>query len=150
VSDNYIILIPQAPTFIPTAAAIKKSVALFKKLAPKADEIKSETTDHPRFIDCGENFQSISCPKCGANLDNDWWQDWMSEEAEADFPLRPATLPCCAAKVTLNDLKYDWPQGFARFSLEAMNPNIPGLTPVQITEFESILGCPLRNIFRHI
>lgn len=74
----------------------------------------------------------------------------MSKEAEADFPLRPAALPCCAAKVTLNDLKYDWPQGFARFSLEAMNPDIPGLTPVQLTEFESILGCPLRKIFPHI
>jgi hypothetical protein len=150
VSDTYFILIPKSPKFTPTPAAIKTAVALFKKIAPDADEIESKTTRQIRFIDCGENFQSIACPKCDSELDLDWWQDWMSEEASANFPLRPAALPCCGAKVTLNDLKYDWPQGFARFSLKAMNPNIPDLTAQHLQQFEKILACPLRKIVQHI
>ena len=52
--------------------------------------------------------------------------------------------------VTLNDLQYDWPQGFGRFALQAMNPNIGKLNAAQMAEFERILGTKLRVIYQHI
>jgi hypothetical protein len=51
---------------------------------------------------------------------------------------------------SLPDLLYDWPQGFARFSLEAMNPNIQDLTEAAEREFETIIGCSLRKIWQHL
>jgi hypothetical protein len=149
-SDNYIILIPESPTFVPAAAAQEKAAELFRKLTGTTSEIESETSQQIRFIDCGANFEKILCPKCLTEISIDWWQDWMSEEADADFPLRPTALPCCGAKYNLNELNYDWPQGFAIFSLQAMNPCLPDLTSEQIKQFENLLGCMLRKILRHI
>jgi hypothetical protein len=149
-SDNYIIIIPKEPNFVPSKEAQRKAVELFQKLTPIADEIKAEVSKTIRFVDCGENFSRVSCPKCHHELDLDSWQSWMGEEAEADFPLRPKPMACCGAKLTLNDLSYDWPQGFARFTLKAMNPDIANLEQIDLKQFEKILGSPLRKILQHI
>jgi hypothetical protein len=74
----------------------------------------------------------------------------MSREAEAGYPLEPATLPCCAATGSLPDLLYEWPQGFARFSIEAMNPNVRDLPAGMEQEFEAILGCKILKIWQHV
>jgi hypothetical protein len=149
-SDNYIIIIPKEPNFVPSKDAQRKAVELFKKLAPRANEIKAEVSKTIRFIDCGENFIRVFCSKCNHELDLDWWQSWMGEESEGDFPLRTKSLPCCGAMLTLNELAYDWPQGFARFALEAMNPDIADLKQIDLQQFEKILGCPVRKILQHI
>ncbi len=74
----------------------------------------------------------------------------MEEEAEAGYPLRLIELPCCRAKHTVADLKYDWPQGFAKFGVEAMNPDIADLSEENLKEFERLLGCNVRKILQHI
>jgi hypothetical protein len=45
---------------------------------------------------------------------------------------------------------YEWPQGFGRFALDAMNPNIGILQDRYKLEFEEILGTKLRVIYQHI
>jgi hypothetical protein len=150
VSDSYIILIPQDPKFVPPTQAQRAAAALFKKLAPKSDEINATVSKGIRFHDCGENFQRVLCPSCGSELEMEWWQDSMTSEAEQNFPLRSRLLPCCSATYNLNELTYDWPQGFACFSLEAMNPDIADLTASDLKQFEQILGSPLRKILQHI
>src|SRR5437762_3164094 len=127
-SDNWIIVIPEAADFVPSSEARRKAVELFRSLAPRADEVKELATEEIRFIDCGANLERITCPDCGAQLEIHWWQEKMGEEADAGFPLRSVELPCCGATRSLDQLKYDWPQGFARFSIEAMNPGIGDLT----------------------
>lgn len=57
------------------------------------------------------------------------------------------TTPCCGASGSLNDLHYEWPAGFARFTLEALNPNAD-LDDQHLLTLESILGCPVRVIWR--
>ena len=146
-SDNWLILIPTSPEYVPSKAAQEGAVALFKKIAPEADEICVELSERPSFIDCGGNFQKIECPSCRNKLNTRWWSDWMSQEAELGFPLKPATLPCCGSICSLADLVYDWPQGFARFSLEAMNPNMPDLPESAEREIEAMLGCRLRKFW---
>lgn len=149
-SDNWIILIPEAPNFVPSEEAQANAMALFRKIAPSADQVKVEVSDHPRFIDCGANLERILCPECRCEIEIDWWQDWLGREAETDFPLAPVVLPCCKAQKTLAQLNYDWPQGVSRFSIEAMNPNIADLSEQQIREFESVLGCRIRKIWQHL
>lgn len=149
-SDNWIIIIPESVDFIPTEEAQKRAVELFSRLAPNADEVKASTTADVEFIWCGGNFERVICPACGKELDTDWWVDCMDEEAKVHFPLEQLEMPCCRAKLSLNELKYEWPQGFARFSVEVMNPKIRGLSEEDMEEFEHLLGCKVRKILRHI
>jgi hypothetical protein len=51
---------------------------------------------------------------------------------------------------TLNDLSYDWPQAFARVSIEAMNPNVTDLEPHLKDAVAAELGTPVRMIWQHI
>jgi hypothetical protein len=67
-----------------------------------------------------------------------------------NFPLKATQLPCCGAAQSLDSLIYHWPQGFARFSLEAMNPNIRDLPPVAELNLEKVLKCGLRKIWQHL
>lgn len=149
-SDNWIIVVPEAADFVPSAEVRRKVIELFRGIAPHADEVKEEATQEIRFIDCGANLERIACPGCGAELEVDWWLERVDEEADAGFPLKRLALPCCGAQSTLADLKYDWPQAFARFSVEAMNPGIPDLTDEQMRLFETVLGCKVRKVLQHV
>lgn len=149
-SDNWLILIPKSPDYVPSEEARKRAVALFKLVAPEADEICVEVTERPRLVDCGVNFEKIICPCCRKNLSIEWWTDWVSQEYELGYPFKSIPLPCCGAIQSLTELIYNWPQGFARFSLEAMNPNIRDLPQGAEHDFEMILGCKLLKIWQHL
>jgi hypothetical protein len=149
-SDYWIIVIPESADFVPPEDAQQRAVALFWRIAPGAEEVKAETTPNVRLIDCGENLEHIVCPACDSELDIYWWQDRMQEEVDSGYPLRTMELPCCQAQMRVDQLKYDWPQGFSRFSVEAMNPDIGDLTEENMREFERLLGCKIRKILQHI
>ncbi len=149
-SDNWIIVIPEDADYLPSENAQDRAVALFRQIAPHADEIRKEVSEEIRFIDCGSNLSRIVCPHCDAELEMDWWSDLMDAESEAGFPFREVSLPCCGRAGSLRTLGYDWPQGFARFSVEAMNPGIPDLSEAQLAEFGRVLGCPVRKILQHL
>jgi len=69
---------------------------------------------------------------------------------DGGFDLQPISLPCGHLVRSLNDLKYHFDQGFSRFLLDAMNPNIGILTPPQILHIEKVLGCPIRVVYQHL
>jgi hypothetical protein len=79
-----------------------------------------------------------------------WWKERMDEDYDDGFKLATYAMPCCAARCTLHELVYEWPQGFGRFALQAMNPNIGKLDDRYKREFEEILGTELRVIYQHI
>jgi hypothetical protein len=149
-SDHWIIVVPEEATFVPSTEARCKAVELFRSIAPQADDVKEQATKEVRFIDCGANLERILCPTCDVEIDIEWWQDAMSEEADAGFPLGRLQLPCCGVSRSLAELRYDWPQAFARFSVEAMNPQIGDLTDEQMLAFESVLGCRVRKVLQHV
>ena len=149
-SDHWTILIPDAPDYVPSAETQRQAVALFKEIAPNAADVRAEVSDDVRFIDCGSNFERIVCPDCGAEIELDWWTEQMDTESKNGCQLRPVELACCKARRNLNELSYEWPQGFARFSLEAMNANIGDVPDEKKAAFERILGCSVRKIFRHL
>jgi hypothetical protein len=74
----------------------------------------------------------------------------MDEDYTDGFKLSQYAVPCCGAKVTLHELEYRWPQGFGRFALDVMNPNIGELDDKYKREFEEILEGKLRVIYQHI
>ena len=150
-SDNWIALIPEDPTFIPDEARQVQAREYFAEIAPDAEEIEIRLSDAVEFFDCGANFELVRCPSCQQELSQDWWQERLDEDADEEgFRLARYPMPCCQAKHTLHELHYDWPQGFGRFALDAMNPEIGELSEATIKEFERILGTKLHVIYQHI
>ena len=149
-SDSYIELIPQVPAFVPTQEAVRKAVRLLEEIAADAWSVTADVSQDIKFRDCGENFESVSCPECGTPLLNSWWSERMSDDYNGEgFTLSSVQLPCGHTVASLNELKYDWEQGFSKFALTAMNPNIGGLEPSETAALEECLGCKLRVIYCH-
>ena len=148
-SDDILRLIPTDPDYVPDAETQRRACALFASFIPQASEVLIRTSDTIEFVDQGTNFERIVCPLCGVVLDNGWWQNAMDTAYVTGFADLGAPLPCCQKTVSLNDLHYQWPAGFARFVLEAHCPNIADLNYGQINALEEILGCSLRRIWAH-
>ena len=149
-SDNWITLIPEDPMFVPDLAKQVRARSRFAEIAPDAGEIEIKTSETVAFFDCGSNFERVHCPSCRAEIAIEWWQDRMNEDYNDGFMLTKYATPCCNTPCTLNELAYEWPQGFGRFALDAMNPNIGTLDEGYKKELEDILGTVLRVIYQHI
>jgi hypothetical protein len=133
-SDNWIALIPKDPRFVPDAAKRCQARDRFAEIAPEADEIEAAVSENVEFYDCGENFERVCCPSCGSEI-MAWWKERMDEDYDDGFKLATYAMPCCAARCTLHELVYEWPQGFGRFALQAMNPSIGKLDDRYKREF---------------
>ena len=148
-SDNFLILIPSDPLYVPSPDSAQAANDYLLSVLPQADDIIWMLSDTVTFVDQGTNFERVSCPVCGVELSIPDWQQMMDAAYETQFADLNVTMPCCGAVGSLNDLHYEWPAGFARFSLEAFNPNAD-LDDHQRQTVEEILGCPVRKIWRHI
>jgi hypothetical protein len=148
-SDDWIQLIPEDPRFIPEPTKQKLARQRFAEIAPNADEIEIEVFERVEFFDCGANFERVRCPACGLEIPIEWWQDRMDEDYAEGFKLNTYATPCCGALCTLHELAYEWPQGFGRFRLRALNANIGRLEERHVAEFQEILGTMLRVISLH-
>jgi hypothetical protein len=150
-SDDWIALIPEDPRHVPHAIKRRRALERFLELAPNAENIEIKVSDNIQFFDCGANFIRITCPNCRVEISMEWWRNRMDEDyVEEGFALMSYPTPCCNAPHTLNELIYEWPQGFGRFALDVMNPSIGQLRHEVIAEFEKILGTRLRVIHQHI
>jgi len=150
-SDNWIALIPTDPYFVPPESKRFLAVQRFREIAPEADKIEVKLSEKPAFFDCGANFEEILCPRCSSKVELEWWQARMDDDfTEKGFRLYEYSLPCCKYNSTLNSLRYNWPQGFARFAVDAMNPRLGELPKELLVEFECILGTPLTVIYQHL
>lgn len=149
-SDDWIILVPEEPRFVPDQSRQQLAQARFAEIAPEADAVEVKVFDRVTFFDCGVNFERVQCPSCGSEIPVEWWQDRMDEDDDDGFRLEAYAAPCCGARSTLNDLVYAWPQAFGRFALEAMNPNLGELDAALRREFEQLLGTRLRIVYQHI
>ncbi|WP_354702382.1 hypothetical protein DSM112329_02740 [Paraconexibacter sp. AEG42_29] len=149
-SDDWLQLIPTDPELVPATGAITAARAAFEVLVGPADEVLVTVTDHVCFIDAGANHERISCPRCEAEIDQAWWVRALDAASDAAFADLTVHVPCCRARLSLNDLVYDWPAGFARFVLEARNPDVSELEPAQVAALAATLGTPLRVVWTHI
>jgi hypothetical protein len=150
-SDDYIHIIPAELGVVPDDEKRQCAVSYFRNIAPKASEVSTSELERMEFIHCGANLENICCPSCGAVIELDLWHEWMDHDwSDAGFSLTQHAMPCCSAQHTLHELAYAWPQGFARCDVCATNPGIGKLSDEQRSQFEKILGCPVRVIYEHL
>lgn len=147
-SDAIIKIIPSQPKHQVSDDMMKEVVKLLKgKLA--TESIDANSSDHPFFVDCGGNLEEICCPVCGADLGFDWWGEQMGAASESDFEDLTVTLPCCGKESSLNDLKYNFPCGFARVEFSILNPTDEPTNDC-LAQVEKILGSGVRLIHAHL
>ncbi len=147
-SENHLKLIPTDPYFIPDPNAMNQARQLFDVLMQGSYKTTMEVFATVQFIDQGANWETLFCPNCQSVIDVEWWQQAMDRAFESGFLELGVNVPCCGFRTTLNDLRYVWPAGFARFRLAAINPP-SDLSDEQLRELEHILGKSLRKIWAH-
>ena len=140
-----IALIPRDPWLIPDEQAQQQAAERLSSFVRQADEIHITVNEMPIFVDAGARLTHATCPHCQHRFETSW-QTIVECAAENQFRTLDVVMPCCGITLSLNDLQYDWPAGWARFLIEAVNPQIEGLSIVQIGELEHILDCPMRQI----
>src|SRR5262245_60225998 len=114
-SDDFFSIIPVSPFYVPPQAAIDQALALVQSHIKSADHIEVHIHEYPDFINPIQNLETISCPVCKQVLSFEWWGDAMDASFTTNYSELNAVTPCCNSAVSLNDLVYDWPAGFARF-----------------------------------
>ncbi|MEU8074810.1 hypothetical protein AB0B31_05120 [Catellatospora citrea] len=153
-SDSYIRLIPGDREWQPgpeaAAAAAAYVEGLFSDSADHVEYVEYEFYDRVTLIDAGENTSRITCSRCEGDIDTGWFFD-IAEEHDEQFDSLDVTVPCCAAVVALDTLRYDWPVGFARFEVSAMNATRAKyeLDAQELAVVADILGHPVRQILAH-
>lgn len=143
---TYLRLIPDDPYYVPPTQAQSVAQQELSQLLPKAAEISTTVSDTAKFVDQGENFESVSCPFCDNDLE-EWWKDAMNEAYKTLFENLTIVLPCCHQQTSLNDLHYQFPAGFSRFVLSARNPDSYDLATGELEQIGTILGCRIKQIW---
>lgn len=148
---------PAEPSWVPNVAAADAAVRVFRQMVPFASfvsgegQIEARTTPYVEFVDAGGLFEAIRCPDCHTELTIPWWHEQMDAQySDTGFHLVPVSTPCCGAVTTLNDLAYEWPMGFARWTISALYPGRDLLTAAELAQLGSALGHPVRQTYRRI
>jgi hypothetical protein len=150
-SENFIIIIPEDPFYIPSQNSQLKAETYLSKIAPNSEEVVSTTNEKIQFFNAGANFENVYCPFCQSIIEIGWWQNKMDEDYYGEsFQLKEYQLPCCNQKSNLHLLKYSFVQGFGKYSLEAKNPNLGELSLSQIDQVERLLESKVRIVYQHL
>ena len=121
-SEHLVRLIPRLHTYRTNEASARAAVLALQKCV-KAEEISFFQSGQVEFFDCGSALNHISCPRCGAAVPLDWWQQKMDEHYKSDhFFVLEEDMPCCSKTVSLNDLRYEAPGGFASLCFTVRDP----------------------------
>ena len=146
-SDTVFKLIPENPSYVPDQESRTKAKEYLATLFPEAEKVVDQVREKIGFIDAGTNLETITCSDCLSMISTEWWQSAMSRAYKDHFANLTINTPCCGATLSLNDLLYHWPVGFARYSLEVRNPGKE--VDDRVNTLEDILGTMLRKIWAH-
>lgn len=146
-SDNYLRLIPVEPDYVPSSEGIDQAVDVLSN-AIHARPSRVVVEPSIRFVDPGSNLQSITCRCCGTGLDFGWWGEAMRQAAENGFVDLNIETPCCGRLISLDELHYDEPAGFARFIVEYRNPQ-GDVSDDTLRDAGALLGVQLRRVWGH-
>ena len=147
-SDHLVKIIPKDP-FCKVSNAALQSAKSFLEKQKRGDSVEMEFNETPIFVDCGSNLEHISCPNCGEMLDFGWWGEAMDKAAESEFTLMEVEMPCCRNIISLNDLNYYFPCGFACCLIQIYNPE-QNIEDEIIDVIQNILGSCVCIVEAHI
>jgi hypothetical protein len=151
VSDDFIRLIPTNPAWQPTlqdaASAVAYVTGLFAGPGDGVWAVEAEFYDRPTVIDPGMYLERITCPRCGAEIALAWLGDLIRADG-ASFDSLDAQVPCCDTVVSLTDVHFEDPIGFARFQVSAMNGTRAKyeLDTEELIQVADLLGHPVMQI----
>ncbi len=150
-SGHELVIIPRDSKFIPTEKQIADCLNILKKEYPSL-LIESEKLDAVEFLDCGQNFETVNCNKCGNEIDIESWQDQMSVAFEkTHFKDLSFITSCCKSKSSLNELIYHSDCGFASYCI-SINNAIPNLKKEEriAQEITEIFQVEIKVFWKHI
>jgi hypothetical protein len=106
------------------------------------------------LIDAGEHMEDVFCSRCDASIGLNWFWGLLRARNGGRMVGEPTiddldvTVPCCGAALTLPDLRFEAPVGFARFEVSAMNwsRNAWMLNDEELAAVEGVLGHPVTQI----
>lgn len=154
-SDDVLSVIPTDPRWRPDRDAAERAAALVASLEPGdpdgADiEIEVSRYDTITPVECGGNLVAIGCPLCGGPVDTAWWSAVLDAHRDEGFVTLSVDVPCCGGATVLDELRYDWPCGFARFEIAVWNPRRAWFGDDELAAVGEALGHPVRQIRAHI
>ena len=139
-SDNWIALVPEDPRVVPNAAARRRELVIgLPKSLRRPTKSKSRSRKPLSSLTVGRTLSVSVVHRAAQRFPPIGGKARMDEDSNGEdgFKLAAYAVPCCRKKYTLHELAYDWPQGFGRFALDAMNPNIGELEDKYKREFEN-------------
>ena len=146
-STTILKLIPTKPEFVPEPQVQEETLHILQTIMMPSSMIRVVVSDDISFVDQGQNWEHVFCSACGQRID-EWWIHAMDTAHAGKFQNLEVQVPCCGQICSLNDLKYTWPAGFARYIIEVEDPTIL-LADEQWRLVEEKLGCQLRAIWTH-
>lgn len=150
-SDDYTIIVPADPAFLPADDARRAVERLAAEIFPRADAIELRRSERLEFVWAEEYHTRPSCPFCGADLEAWFWAEFDRWGAAEDAAALAAKLPRCGRVGSLNALAYraGSPEAFARFQLSVVNVGVGRLGDDARRRFEAALGGPVKIVYRH-
>ena len=105
---------------------------------PDAAEVRVQRWESIQFVDNGADLERVVCDLCGSDVLDDW-QNLMNDAWSGEgFDDLSIVAPCCGAATSLDRLRYDWPAGFGRFSLDVREPGVTWFIPRRDVPNEAI------------
>ena len=148
-SAHLLRVIPTDPSWVPGEDAAVRARRVLAELIPDARAVTERRYDEITFIDQGRAFEEVRCPVCGRILEISWWHDRMDEAYQSAFTELTARTPCCGSTVSLNELDYRDPAGFARFAVVADEWDVTRselLSAQELARLGEALGHPVRQV----
>ena len=117
-------MFPTDPFWVPSPDRADAAAGVFACLVDGESDVEVRPGKQVLFESAGADFGTASCPICTALVaknpnDMGWFTgqlDRIFAEPEGSRTLE-ATMPCCGAAVSMNDLLYDPAAGFASWSV---------------------------------
>jgi hypothetical protein len=160
-SELHIRVIPTDPEWQPTVEAAARTVdyvaGLFAGPGDHVEKVEAIFYKRPALIDGGEYMEDLFCPQCDATLGLDWFWELLSSRSDGQIIDDPTvhdlsvTVPCCGTGLTLPELRFEAPIGFARFEVNATNwtRSVWELSEEELTAAGTFLGHPVTQIHAH-
>ena len=146
-SDDVLRIVPKDPSWQPDHETAIRVAELVRDTVPldQSGWVETRFADQSELVDCGPDLERIGCPVCGEEIAWEWFSDEM-DHRDPHLPL-DRTAPCCGAAITLNDLVFEPPMAFARFTVEIWNPR--RIDEVDLGLIGGALGVPVRAVHAH-
>jgi hypothetical protein len=156
-----VFIVPADPFHLPDERQRESARQFFLQICEYREDEFCRVHDEPYLIGHGEKSW-IRCPKCDTELRQftaeyeptehyTWWIDRDSLPGTSRV-----LMPCCNSEVTLMNLAFSDGDLYARFAIGAREPggdtehwneSLTALQPGAISQIESLMGCPVRQLW---